>query len=465
LRARVAYMRLDTLGSAAILQIQVESPVAQLAASYFAHDSVDVAWRGAFQLKATDNPYVWTYGWKPDPELPPLVEIGNVNDEAPTGGPLYPGPTRWVFLRPETGDGEWIQGEGAQTELRRIEQTREQWFTAPLVAPDTSQGAPKFLILAIADNLLITQPQRVPGISLSPMKSELGDDVRTVLNRILRERGIITLWQGIPESNWLQQTQRDRPAVQIECHVQAETPEAAREFSREVMKRLLDMMTLRRGAAARLIAGTLVEHAEAGRYQYHGAWIEHSGYGENLLGGFLAGEDVHSLQSSWSGLQANPRAQLWVSLYADAVRDPRREYQFFRCFSLLEAIADTVVESNIVILDEAGNPRPLPKNKRKHFTTNGTQGKVYMLLTHLAGGAADDQRWDEVVMWAEVRHEVAHEGTWPLSAETPERAATRAAIISRGRDGTLESGGQALVNKIRESVKHVLYAAIYGRLT
>jgi hypothetical protein len=64
-------------------------------------------------------------------------------------------------------------------------------------------------------------------------------------------------------------------------------------------------------------------------------WIEHSGYSGNLIGGVIAGEDVHQLQTSWSGLQANPRAQLWVSLYADAVRDPRWDYQSFRCFNLL----------------------------------------------------------------------------------------------------------------------------------
>ena len=78
------------------------------------------------------------------------------------------------------------------------------------------------------------------------------------------------------------------------------------------------------------------------------------------MGGPISGEDVHGLQVLWSDLQANPRAQLWASLYADAVRDPRWDYQFFRCFSLLETIADSVVWQNVVVTDTAGNPGCFP---------------------------------------------------------------------------------------------------------
>ena len=464
---RVADMRLYPRDDGiAVLAVQVAQPVEALAASIFAHDSIDAAWRAGLSFTATDNALVWVAGLGPAAELSSLLEVGNLNaDGAHTWGPLRPDITRWVFLKPETSDSDWVSGERAQAELSRIEQMREQRFTAPLVAPGASPNAPEFLILAIADNLLITQPQRVPGISLHPVTTVLGEDVRIVLNRVLREHGIVTQW--LSKKSWLAQMRSNRPAVLIECHVQAETPDAAATYSREVIKQMLDMMTLRRGAAANLIAGVVTNQNEFGRNQIRDAWIEHSGYGENLLGGFLAGEDVHALQSSWSGLQANPRAQLWVSLYADAVRDPRWEYQFFRCFSLLEAIADdTLVGSENVILDEAGKPRPLPKNKRKHFTTSGTQGKVYTLLMQLDGKTADDQRWEDVVMWAEVRHEVAHEGTWQFNdpAETPKHAATHAAITAYGRDGTFESGADAIVKNIREYVKRALYAAIHGTL-
>jgi hypothetical protein len=169
LNVPVAYMRLDSRDGTAILSSQVKQPVERLVASVYAHDSVDVAWRVGLELKSTDNPLVWSAAWKLNTDLPPLLEVGNVNNTAPTWRPIDFGKPRWAFLKPETGDGEWATGERAQAELVRIEALREQRFTAPPIAPDASQNAPEFLVLAIADDLVITQPQRVPGISLSPV--------------------------------------------------------------------------------------------------------------------------------------------------------------------------------------------------------------------------------------------------------------------------------------------------------
>jgi hypothetical protein len=205
---RVAHMRLFPRDDGiAILAIQVAQPVEALAAPVFAHDSIDAAWRNGLSFqKATDDGLVWATGLGPAAELPPLPEVGNLNTEGdPTWGPLRPKPgaNRWVFLKPENSGEDWVTGQSAQAELTRIEQSREQRYKTSLIATGTSQSAPEFLILAIADNLLITQPQRVPGISLFPLTSDLGDDVRNVLTKILRERGVATVLQAIPRSEWL----------------------------------------------------------------------------------------------------------------------------------------------------------------------------------------------------------------------------------------------------------------------
>ena len=443
--------------------VQVVQPVPNLSAALFAHDSVDVAWRVGLTFKPTDNPLVWLAGAKLDPSLPPLLEIGNFVDSTDTFlGPLSPGPARFVHVRPSDGKGAWAEGAAAQAELAQVEASRAQGLTQPMVAPGTAQGATEFVILAIADGLLITQPQGVPGISLTPFKSELGDDVMNVLNRIVQERGIS---KRLDSQAWRRQMQANRPAVLIECHVQAENEDAATTFIREKIKRMLDMITLSRGAAATLIAGVVMRKDAQGEQQLHGVWIERGGYTENLLGGLLSGEDVHALQKSWTGMQANPQAQLWVSLYADAVRDPRWDYQFFRCFSLLEAIADEVVPSTFPIVDEAGNPRPF-RNGKGNFSTRQAQGKVYALLLHLDGAAANDALWDSVGFWVQVRNDVAHDGEWqaPSQGETSDHAATRAAILAGGHDGTFDSGTGPFVKSIREYVKRTLYAAIFGSL-
>lgn len=461
---QVAHTRMVTHDNGVTgVYVQVAQPVSNLSAALFAHDSIDVAWRVGLTFKPSDNPLVWLAGAKLDPSLPSLLEVGNFVESTDTFlGSLTPGPVRFVHVRPAGGTGIWVEGPAAQAELARVEAARAQGFMQPMVAPGSAQGSPEFVIFAVADGLLITQPQRVPGISLTPFKAALGDDVMNVLNRIIQGRGIPTI---LDPQAWRKRMQSNRPAVLVECRVRAEDAEIATSFSREKIKRLLDMMTLSRGAAATLIAGVTIVHTGQGKQQLHGAWIEHGGYTENLLGGLLAGEDVHALQKLWTGMQANPQAQLWVSLYADAVRDPRWDYQFFRCFSLLEAIADEVVPASFPIVDEAGNPRRLG-NSNKNYSTKEARGKVYALLLRLDRAAANDALWDSVGLWAQVRNDVAHDGEWqaPRPNESSLHAATRAAVISAGHDGTFESGTRPFVDRIRDYVKRTLYAAIFGSL-
>lgn len=482
--ASVVDMGIESSNGRAVLSIEVESPIERLAASLFAHDAVDVAWRRSFDLARTDDPRIWRVTWTLDPALPPLLEIGNVSTGGETIGPIEISPTRWVFIKPDSAEGKWVGGEPALADLANVESLREQLFAEALVAPGASQDSPEFLLVAIADNLLITKVQRVPGISLQPVQTVLGEDVRSVLNRFLRERGVI--WPCLPRRAWLARMRDDRPAVRVECRIRAVDSQAAVAFGRPVIKQLLDMMTLRRGAAARLIAGVVLGPGRSpGRKELQDAWIEHSGYNENLLGGNLSGEDMHALQKLWSGLQSNQRAQLWVSLYADAVRDPRWDYQIFRYFSLLEAIADTVVPRNSPILDAAGNPRLMPNKKKESFTTSRKRGKVYALLIHLASVIShtpdsftsfnsaqkssmtpEDKLWEEVGIWTEIRNDVGHEGAWqPVGQqETPGHAEARAGICARGQDGSFDLGAQAVTRSAREAVKLALFAAIGGAL-
>jgi hypothetical protein len=408
-----------------------------------------------------------------------LLEVGNVTSGPSTLDPLDPGSIRWVFLAPG-GDGIWISDEQAQVARQLLEQVREQHFALPLVAPEAAENAPEFYVVAVADNLLLTQEQRVPGMTLSPLAPVLGDDIRVVLNELLQERGF---QQPLDQEEWIQRLRWDRPAVLVECLVKAESPEAAATFSAEVIRRMLDLKTLRRGAAARLIAGVVGQKTGLDSYGVGHVWFEHSGYLGNLVGGPISGEDIHGLQREWTGLQANPRAQLWASLYADAVRDTRWDYQFFRCFTLLEAIADEVVSPKKTITDAAGNPRMLPNSKKDPYTTKHARGKVYELLMHMAAQdpkilllrfvsqpvntkAPEDQLWDEIGMWVQIRNDVAHEGAWqpPHPTEKPEHAAVRTALISLDLLGRFEVGARMIVLKIRDAVTTVLFAAIDGTL-
>jgi hypothetical protein len=277
-------MSLETSAGMTVLTIKVDSPATELSASLFAHDIVNVAYRKNLNLSPTDDPHTWVTSWQLDPRLPPLLEIGNVSIGPFILAPLDPGPKRWIFLKPDAGDGIWISDQRAEAERQSLEILREYYFAGPLVAPETTPNAPEFYVLAIADNLLLTQEQRVPGMTLAPMTSVLGDDIRLVLNELLQQRGF---HQPLDQGDWRERMRSDKPAVVIECRVKAETPDAAQIFSSEVIKRMLALMTLRRGAAARLIAGVVGQQTDSGNYDVGTVWIEHSGYFGNLVGSHL----------------------------------------------------------------------------------------------------------------------------------------------------------------------------------
>ena len=182
------------------LQIQVESPVTQLSASLFAHDTVAVSWRAGLSLGPTDNPHVWATKWETRPWSALLARGKRYHCRATHAWLVTHGPRPMGFS--ETRHWRWHVGLGerAQAERERLEQMRLQHFAGPLAAPDAAQNAPQFYVLAIADNLFLTQEQSVPGITLKPMTSVLGDDIRVVLNGLLLERGFR---QALVPDKWI----------------------------------------------------------------------------------------------------------------------------------------------------------------------------------------------------------------------------------------------------------------------
>jgi hypothetical protein len=97
-RVGVVDMAIETREGMAFLLVTVDSAATELSASFFAHDLVDVAWRGSLSFSKTKDPLIWLTRWNPDLGLPPLLEVENVAIGEPTLASLDPGPTRWVFL-------------------------------------------------------------------------------------------------------------------------------------------------------------------------------------------------------------------------------------------------------------------------------------------------------------------------------------------------------------------------------
>lgn len=81
-------------------------------------------------------------------------------------------------------------------------------------------------------------------------------------------------------------------------------------------------------------------------------------------------------------------------------------------------------------------------------------GRVHAFPAALQPSRAPDARLGAVGVWAQVRNDVAHDGEWqsPTPNESSLHAATRAAIISTGHDGTFASGTGPSVKRMRDYV-------------
>ncbi len=278
----------------------------------------------------------------------------------------------------------------------------------------------------------------------------------------------------------MERMQERRPAALLYVRkVHSVDAESASKICRHTAHDLLNLLALRRDDTPRLLGGVIGVTDSQGVTRHVGSWIDGASYGGNLIGGFISGEDPHGLMQFWDGLSTEPRARLWLSLYADAIADQRWDYRLFRCFNLLEGIAAEIVPSNSPILDAQGQPRLQPDGRP--YTTREARGKVYELLRTVAAKTQQSELnftarrtdgvpvelWDEVALWVAVRNAVAHRGTWMLpEGEVPaaRHTSTEAQIVARGHDSTFTSGAWLIVNAIRTAVKATLIAALRGLL-
>ena len=167
------------------------------------HDSVTVTWCATIPL--TPSGGTWTGVWTNqestgDPRLLEIIRIGNE-----TEGDCEIRP-RQLFLEPP-GNGAWASGAVAEAERIHRDQTRQAYYDKVVEADNTSVVAPEYYVIALAENLLLTQPQRVPGMTLVALESAtLGSDTCEILNAILRQRNFTggldpDTWRLIHKSN------------------------------------------------------------------------------------------------------------------------------------------------------------------------------------------------------------------------------------------------------------------------
>lgn len=379
-----------------------------------------------------------------------------------------------IFIESEAGK-EWRSGDFAKTELAKTEAARQGRYSLTLQVDGAQESDQIFSCVVLVDGLLVTSQLRVPGISVLKLTdSTLGSDAVDVLNSVLGQLGFNSF---VSPDAWLTEMRSRRPAVVIHvASIQAPDASAAATASRKLAHQLLDLLALNRGSRGRIIGGVIGTPvtASAGSVQFSGSWIEGAGYQGNLIGGFISGEDPHALLGQWSTVSQDPRLRLWLSLYSDALRDERWDYQLFRCFNLLEGIGKEKLSANAAIIGSDGNPK-LQENGQR-YTTKHAQGAVFELLRLVAsmtnqaesnfaqrGVGPSGDLWDEVGVWTVVRNSVAHRGGLvSAGGETPDakHAKIEGEIKARGHDQTMGAGVVVLVRSIRSAAEATIRAGL-----
>lgn len=469
------------------MQVDTEEEPApeHLSVSVATHDDVAAGWVATFGVTRVGNSASWSGAmtWKPD-EAPPTLTVSEVTYQplpsphaaGDTDPPPPPTPPSRIplapnlnLVRPSGMTGNWETGDAADAEIARIATAREARFSVPLVAPNAASDAPEWVTVVLVDHVLLTTPSRVPGIQLVPLTRGAGGvpELET-LNGVLVSLG----WSGLLDVN---DSHSSPKAVAILPAVVATSFDHAVAFSIEQTQQLFDIVGLNRHAAPRLLAAAVASRQPDGTLVTVNGVSLLPGYGGNLLGGFISGEDPHHLVKQWDAAAADPRILLWLRLHNEGTNDRRWDYQVFRAFNLLEGIAREVVPGQTPILDEHGRARLQPNNQP--YTSKHARGAVALLLgkcmtptpgphggsipsAPLPNNAVPDGFWDQLGLWVEVRNRVAHAGSWvyPVGATPPPRWSSY--------DQQLRQPGaiDELVRATRDTVMHVLHFALNGHL-
>ena len=145
----------------------------------------------------------------------------------------------------------WASGDEASAAVAETLRLISERFDIALGADAAGPLATEFLVVVLAERILLTQPARVPGLEVLPVAREAGVNADIPLfNRLLAELGFATVAE-------VQAWGRHRNLVVLLAkRVLAENARSAIEETVDAGRRLLDLIGLDRGSGAHvLLAG------------------------------------------------------------------------------------------------------------------------------------------------------------------------------------------------------------------
>ena len=389
-----------------------------------------------------------------------------------------PSETDAVYYFVADEHGGWSEAPDEETASRHLRDAHGALGCATMHVPlGCSDACSAFAGVALLDGCLLSQPFVLRGVLIRQIPD--GDPnlgIRETLRGLLEQDG-----EGSDRVEHLLRslTSQSGHAIAVVNNLVANDVDAARRAMQDVGNRVSSVVALHRKAAPRHVATVLWSRDDSGLSPVS-AWLEGPGYDGNLMTGLLSGEDNRLWDRHWRGLEQDPAAELWSSLYAAALREERWwDRQVFSLFSLIESMARVLVPKSAQVLDALGNPRPLDASHDDgpSATVGEARGVVYVLCRSMAllgmpqnayvvSGSSDlDDLWDEVGLWVRIRNLIAHEGTWLSTSHatsSPRRQRVLAELEDRAHDGDFGHGINQVRMKMQELIEDIVKLRLNG---
>lgn len=312
--------------------------------------------------------------------------------------------------------------------VQRLGEEREALYKKPIGDPQAG-SVQHFQGVVLVQSLLMTTPMFLPGVEIRPTgKGNPAESEARIFDEVMSDL-LGTDKRIVSGAEWFKRSESSRPiCVLLFENVYAASLNEAFPLVNARTDSVLNLLALNRHAAGQTI-GTVI----TSRTMKPHLWIQlaNEGYGGNLIGGPISGEDQHSLLSQDEAAQADPVLDLSLSLLRNAHAEGNEDFRYFRYWTILETLAAHRVARGqpVTLLDGT----PLIQKNGQPRTTSDAGPRVYQYLKPLFQNVDEqsvvqpaENLWEAVRAWYDRRNATAHRGRFDpadpkLSADSPAR--------------------------------------------
>lgn len=313
--------------------------------------------------------------------------------------------------------------------VTEIYSKRQLSITTPISTPAAflKTNPIEMVGLAFGEGVPIHSPQHMRGWSIIPYGSGMGyEDLRSAVNAFLTPTFGATIAH---DPKVAEEVARRAPTFVIVIHrLKADNQSDALKWLEKYALDTHIILGVNKGEKPRLIATFVANNGrcEGGFYKDH--------YRGNLLAPINPGELTNQIEK-WLPKMSNPRIRLLFQTYAEAMREPDRNFQYLRLWTLLELMAKRVITGQAQTITDINGVPILDRDGNK-ITTKKALPKVYQYLRNIGYGDTNNNHgvlslWMILKAAYEIRNSVAHEGFFDLNQQAEPGSAKALAISYR----------------------------------